>query len=194
MTLTVKQFTGDIWQMHDAGWYVTIPTNLFIKNDGEAVMGRGIALQATRKFPRCALWYGFHLKEHVRNTPDGRNPRLEDVSPEGYGLISVNHEWRALFLPVKTSWNQGARKTLIELSLKDLHRQLTNRYWQERDPVPGVAIPRLGCGNGMLDWESDVKPMMREFLLSLPDEVRAQVCIVHPTPDLIEEPPDWSSK
>lgn len=189
MTLTIKQYTGDIWNLWERGWYITIPTNLYLKADGEAVMGRGLALQATRRWPRVQLWYGFHLKEHVRRTPENRNPRMEDVDPNGFGLISLNHEWRALFLPVKTSWNQGARKTLIELSLKDLHRHLTNHNWSDDR---WVAIPRLGCGNGMLDWETDVKPMMREFLVSLPEDMRSRICIVHPTPDLEEPPPNWA--
>lgn len=189
VTLTVKQYTGDIWRMHEAGWYITIPTNLYVKENGEAVMGRGLAQQATQKFQRCALWYGYELKDHVRQVPDGRNPRMEDINEKG--LIAVHHDWRAVFLPVKTSWNQQARKGLIEKSLVCLARTI-----QRPDTTMsevGVALPRIGCGNGLLDWESDVKPMVREFLTSLSDEARARVCIVHPPPDLPPEPPpNWS--
>lgn len=187
MTLTVKQYTGDIWDMHGVGWHIVIPTNLYVKDNGEAVMGRGLALQATQRWPNLKVWYGYHLKEHVRRTPEGRNPRMEDINPPG--LLAIDNERNFICLPVKTSWNQGARKTLIEQSLKALADDMRKPILLEAS----IAIPRIGCGNGLLNWEEDVKPLVREFLISLPDEARARVCIVHPSPDLPPEPPpNWS--
>lgn len=174
MTVTVKQATGDIWSLHAQGYYVVIPTNLYVTKDGKAVMGRGLALQAAQKWPQSPLWYGFHLLEHIRSTPMGRNPHMEDINR--FDLLAVNHEWRLLFLPVKTSWQQQARKGLINASLDNLAILL------DKPVLNGVqlAIPRLGCGNGGLSWEKDVKPIIRPFLSSLSDENRARLVFVHP--------------
>lgn len=172
--LTVKQTTANIWRLHDAGYYVVIPTNLYVTKDGKAVMGRGLALQAAQKWPKAPFWYGFHLVEHIRSTPYGQNPHMEDINP--FDLLAVSPEWRAVFLPVKTTWQQQARKGLIEASLTNL------AYMLDKNVLKGVqlAIPRLGCGNGGLDWENDVKPIMRTFLEGLTDENRARLVIVHP--------------
>jgi len=37
-----------------------ITTNGFVKNNGEAVMGRGCAREAARKYPRLPLFWGIH--------------------------------------------------------------------------------------------------------------------------------------
>lgn len=172
--VSVKQATTDIWRFHEQGYYIVIPTNLYVTKDGKAVMGRGLALQAVQKWPQAPIWYGFHLIEHIRSTPYGRNPHMEDINP--YDLLAVNHEWRALFLPVKTTWQQQARKGLIEASLANLATLL------DKPVLKGVqlAIPRLGCGNGGLHWVIDVKPIMGPFLEGLTDENRARLVIVHP--------------
>ena len=36
--------------------------------------------------------------------------------------------------------------------------------------ITSIAFPRLGCGNGELDW-NDVKPLMEKYLKSLPIDV-----------------------
>jgi len=187
MTLTVKQWVGNLWAMHEAGWHIVIPTNLYAKADGQAVMGRGIALQAAQKWPDLKMWYGYHLTGHIRQTPEGRNPRMEDINEAD--LLAIDNERRLICLPVKTSWNQGARKGLIRSSLACLATMMTKPALQNAS----VAIPRIGSGNGLLDWEADVKPLVREFLVSLDDATRSRVCIVHPPPDLPPEaPPNWA--
>lgn len=142
-------------------------------------MGRGLALQAVQKWPKAAIWYGLHLMEHIRSTPYGRNPHMEDINP--YDLLAINHEWGALFLPVKTTWQQQARKGLIKASLDNLAILLDKPVLNDVQ----LAIPRLGCGNGGLSWESDVKPIMRPFLEGLTDENRARLVIVHPPEEFL---------
>jgi len=40
---------GDIWNLHKVGWII-IPTNGFVKKNGENVMGRGLAKQVKDKY------------------------------------------------------------------------------------------------------------------------------------------------
>src|SRR3990167_5974984 len=55
---------GDIWKIWDTGYYdaIVITTNGYIKQDGRAVMGRGIAKEARDKFPNLDARLGSKLK------------------------------------------------------------------------------------------------------------------------------------
>lgn len=46
----MKEVTGNIWDYHEKGYWIVITTNGTVKANGEAVMGRGVALQAKRKY------------------------------------------------------------------------------------------------------------------------------------------------
>ena len=40
----MKEVKGDIWNFYNKGYWIVIPTNGTVKRNGEAVMGRGVAL------------------------------------------------------------------------------------------------------------------------------------------------------
>lgn len=52
----MKEATGDLWTF-PADWRV-ITTNGFVKKNGECVMGRGCAKEATLRYPRIAKELG----------------------------------------------------------------------------------------------------------------------------------------
>ena len=41
----------------------------------------------------------------------------------------------------------------------------------EQLAIASVAFPQLGCGNGELDWESEIRPLMERYLGKLPIRV-----------------------
>ena len=45
--------------------------------------------------------------------------------------------------------------------------------------ITSIAFPQLGCGNGGLDWEGQVRPVMERSLGSLPVDV-----YIHVKPDV----------
>src|SRR5208283_3821699 len=59
--------------------------------------------------------------------------------------------------PTKRHWKGKARIEDIEAGLKDLVRVI------ERENIPSVAVPPLGCGFGGLKW-SDVEPRIQRAL------------------------------
>ena len=58
----MREVVGDIWDYHAKGHWVGITTNAVTKENGEAVMGRGIALQAAQRFPLLARQLGAKLR------------------------------------------------------------------------------------------------------------------------------------
>ena len=137
----MKETTGDIWDFHKQGKWIVITTNGTVKNNGEAVMGRGLALQAAKKFPGLALRLGKVIKQTG-------NYLHHDGST---GLI---------FFPVKHNWWERADMVLIEESTKELLDLFNNHITDY--PFP-IYLVRPGCGNGKLNWK-DVKPILEKYL------------------------------
>ena len=137
----MKEITGNIWDYHEKGHWIVITTNGTVKANGEAVMGRGVALQAKQKYPGLPYDLG------------------QEISKIG----NVLHHWGQeglLFLPVKHNWWERANISLIEKSIQQLKDFFDNTI---EDYSPPVYMVRPGCGNGGLDWE-DVKPILEKYL------------------------------
>lgn len=62
-----------------------------------------------------------------------------------------------LNFPTKQHWRSSSRLEWIEAGLKKFVAEHSERGINE------VSFPRLGCGNGGLDWD-DVRPMMEHYL------------------------------
>ena len=128
----MREVEGNLWD-YPADWRV-IPTNGFVKRNGAAVMGRGLALQATERFPGLAYVLGKELLEqgnHVHLLPE-------------FSLVTF---------PVKHNWWEDASLELIERSVKELKLLFVT------GDMLSVSLPRVGCGNGRLSWD-DVKPLL----------------------------------
>lgn len=126
------EITGNLFNV-ETDWLV-ITTNGFVKNNGRAVMGRGCALEAKTKIPDIDLRLGQCITAYGNTV---------------HKLTKWEGKWIIAF-PVKHHWIQDADMNLIMDSayrLKDL--------WYLNDK-PIVTLPRPGCGNGRLDWNSEV--------------------------------------
>jgi hypothetical protein len=135
---------GDIWEEAKSPAYIVIPTNGLVKNNGECVMGRGLAYQAKTKFPNLPKELGANIKKKGNTV---------FVFPE-YGIITI---------PVKHNWREKADLSLIEKSLYKL-RQL-------KMVMPETMyLSHIGCGNGKLSWEN-VKPIVKRYLGDLDNVV-----------------------
>lgn len=142
-------------------------------------MGRGLASQIVNKYPEVASIYGELLLGWVRpGVEPGKQVKLTDLND--LELIQVDFERHLIFFPTKLTWDLPSDLDLIGKSFAALKR------WMSNNPGVGkIALPRVGAGNGKLDWERQVKPVVRTFLESLEDEERAKLIIVHP-PDYLE--------
>lgn len=69
-----------------------------------------------------------------------------------------------LNFPTKVHWRNPSQIEWIELGLK----KFVDSY-QSRGII-SISFPRLGCGNGGLDWD-DVRPLMERYLAPLPIDI-----------------------
>lgn len=140
----IRTERGDIWACEKTH-LIVIPTNIGWKRTGENVMGRGLALQAERKYPQLPLWYGQQCEKRRTETP----------------VLGYEHAPLILF-PVKPlnedqpslSWKSKASLDLIERSARQL---------SELCPDWDIAVSLVGCGNGGLEM-ADVRPILDRHL------------------------------
>jgi len=72
------------------------------------------------------------------------------------GAIVYNVKKNIYSFPVKHKWFYKADLKLIKRSCKELVKLV------DRDEYKKVVLPRVGCGNGKLEW-IDVKPILKKY-------------------------------
>jgi uncharacterized protein YeaO (DUF488 family) len=135
----MKYLTKDLWVEIEENKYdmVCITTNGFVKKNGNAVMGAGIARQFRDKYGRAE----FILGEKITNC----------------GNI-VQHLMDNFFaFPVKHKWDEDADLALIEKSCLELVKLADMRKAEK------ILLPFPGVGNGKRSKE-EVTPIIERYL------------------------------
>lgn len=114
------------------------------------VMGKGLALEFKKRYPKM-------FEEYKKQCRDG------------WLYVGSFMLWRAkdhfvLNFPTKKHWKDPSSLIYVEAGLLSF----VNEY--ESYGVSSIAFPKLGCGNGGLDWKA-VKPVMERYLQELPIDV-----------------------
>lgn len=125
----------DLWL--NTSQFKCITTNSVIKANGHLVMGRGIALEASIKYPKLSFELGCLVKHY------GNNPFIMF----NYNIISF---------PTKHHWKDNSDINLIERSAK-----IISAFAKIYD-IKSISLPRPGCGNGHLRW-GDVAPILEKY-------------------------------
>jgi O-acetyl-ADP-ribose deacetylase (regulator of RNase III) len=114
------------------------------------VMGKGIALEFKNCYPEMFRYYQQLCDE-----------KILDVGK--LSLWKSEDKWILLF-PTKKHWRNPSKMEYIETGLQ----KFVQSYY--RFGIESIAFPRLGCGNGKLQW-SEVKPLMEKYLGELPIQI-----------------------
>ena len=145
---------------------LVITTNGFVKANGEAVMGRGIAKQIADALPFFPGALGALLKRHgncCHYVTDHNDVALVTMPVKHRAVMNdrtnvVEHAMYKFgygdFVP---GFYAKADLELIKCSAAQLASLADIHEWQT------IAIPRAGCGAGELEWE-DVEPVLQEYL------------------------------
>lgn len=119
------------------------------------VMGGGIALQFRTKYPAMNDVY-------KRKCDDG------DIEPGKMFIWLPHRNKRPVFIinfPTKRHWKNPSLLRDVSLGLDALAREIRARS------IGSVALPKLGCGCGGLDWEH-VRPLIEQKLGQLDCDVQ----------------------
>lgn len=115
------------------------------------VMGKGIALQFRQFYPEMYEQYRVLCKR-------------DQFHVGQLWLYRTPHKW-ILNFPTKHHWRDGSRLEDIEAGL----RKFTAVYAEQG--ITSASFPLLGSGLGGLDWQTQVRPLMEQYLDPLPINV-----------------------
>lgn len=134
----MKIVKDDIWDYLEKGYHIVVPTNGWVNKSGEAAMGRGVAFQAKKLYKNLSNAVGNLITKHGNKVFHFPNQKI-------------------VIFPTKVHWKGDASIDLIAESLKSLKVLL------EKNPELKVAMPKIGCGNGRLQW-NDVSQVINEII------------------------------
>ncbi len=126
---------------------VCVTTNGMIKNNGHAVMGRGIAKEADDRF-HLSLKLAYYLKKYGNRT----------FCMGAYTNETTGKQFTLITFPTKHDWRNDSDLDLIKASAENLVRICDNRG------ITKCYLTPVGCANGHLDWNTQVKPILQPIL------------------------------
>lgn len=114
-------------------------------------MGKGVALGFKRIYPEM-------FSQYQRYCESGQ------LTVGKLYLFKTDHKW-VLNFPTKKHWRAPSRRGYIEAGLKKFVQHYADIG------ITSIAFPALGCGNGELDYGTEVRPLMEKYLNDLPISV-----------------------
>jgi len=152
-----------------AGNLFTSPAQVLVNTvNTQGVMGKGIALQFKQTYPDM-------FKNYQSLCEKGK------IDIGVLWIYKTPHKW-ILNFPTKKYWRNPSKAEYIEIGLKKMSEKFNELG------IYSIAFPALGCGNGELDWDNTVKPLMEKYLNKIPADV-----FVHP-PLSKDEMPEHKNK
>lgn len=125
------------------------------------VMGKGIAKEFKKNFPEMFKVY---------------QERCEDRELKiGTLFLYRTPNKSVLNFPTKQHWRSPSKVEFIEAGLETFVASY------EKWGIDSVAFPQLGCGNGELNWEVQVRPLMERHLRQLPIRIYIHLSNVRTT-------------
>ena len=112
------------------------------------VMGKGVALEFKKRFPEMYRLYREHCKS-------GR------LRVGNLWLYRTPGRW-VLNFPTKVHWKAPSQPGYIRAGLEKLVATYRDRG------IDSISFPLLGCGNGRLNFDTQVRPLMEQYLRTLP--------------------------
>jgi len=115
------------------------------------VMGKGVAYEFKRIYPE--------MFEQYRVLCEQGKLQIGTL-----WLYKSRNKW-VLNFPTKKHWRNPSHPDYIRAGL-DKFRQIYVDWG-----IHSIAFPPLGCGNGELDFETQVRPLMEQYLHNLPIDI-----------------------
>ena len=160
--MTIEHRSGDLFSTDVEALVNTVNCN--------GVMGRGIALEFKKRYPKNFQAYREACirdevqpgKMFVFELPSTyHQPALSSMATELETEQPPEPRYIINF-PTKRHWRGKSRMEDIDSGLEALRQEIVDRN------IKSIAIPALGCGLGGLKWD-DVRPRIAEMLAKIGD-------------------------
>ena len=123
------------------------------------VMGKGVALMFKERFSK-------NMQEYAEACKSGEVQTGRVFVTSTNELLGVT--WIVNF-PTKQHWRNPSELPWIELGLEHLVKTYKSRG------ITSLAITPLGCANGQLNYQKDVRPLMHYWLNQM--DIPVHICI-----------------
>ena len=130
----MKYTKADIFRIKDAGYWVVNPVNTV------GVSGKGLALAFKNKY--MSSYYKY------KNACDNKTISTSKVF--------IDETEKIVYFATKEHWRNNSEIEYIVNGLKDL------RIQAERLNIKTIAMPKIGCGLGGLDFKKDVLDLIKD--------------------------------
>lgn len=175
----MKVIEGDLWEEllkgnHDA---VLIPTNGFVKKDGMAIMGAGVAKQACERYPGIARKLGTFLQHNMKMD----DPQWSEPWNVPYKIGTTESGTGIFSFPTKPSYvyPKDHNEHIMGRFHKDIGDQKRLPGWMAKSDLAlinrsaklisevcvgfkSIILPVVGTGHGELKTV-DVKPLLEKY-------------------------------
>lgn len=141
----IERYHKDLTIIPPSADAVCVTTNGMTKNNGDAVMGAGIARSFAEKYPSLPKILGEKLRTEGNH--------VHDITT----ITNTYKEQHIVSFPTKHHWKNDSDIALIKQSAKELKALADKNNWT------CIYLPRPGFGCGRLSW-LDVKPVIANIL------------------------------
>lgn len=117
------------------------------------VMGAGIAKQYKQRYPEM-----FDEYKHICNNNTKENYLSHGGDIWIWDYVDMFKQRKILCFATKVNWQYPSKIEWIERGLQNFVKNY--KKWN----ITSIAWPKLGCTNGKLNWETQVKPLMIKYL------------------------------
>lgn len=168
-----KIIKADLFAPKPWGSVIVIPVNAYVKNDGRAVMAKGCAGVARKKFKDIDANWGSALLSQGRLKGNAGLLKTEAV---GNHVTLIYDEPKIVAFPTQYHFtdvclggrwfSKKADLGLIDRSACELAVMADYYAWHS------IFLVAVGCGQGQRDFETEVRPILNEYL-----DDRFTICI-----------------
>lgn len=123
------------------------------------VMGAGIALEYKKRFPLMFSSYKTLCDNNL-------------LEPGKLHLHKVNDNRWILNFPTKIDWRNPTKMEYLEQGF-----QKFKETYKEKG-ITSIAFPHLGCQNGGLDFEKQLKPLMIRMLSDIDIDIKVYEYVI----------------
>jgi O-acetyl-ADP-ribose deacetylase (regulator of RNase III) len=145
--MSIRYLAKNEGLIHDDAQVLVCTTN------SVGVMGAGVAKVFREQIPKLFYRYREHCKKH---DPNDMVPYVF-VRPSGKFVYCLH---------TKKQWWFQSKLEYVEKGLQAFVE------WCRANEIQSAAMPPLGCGNGKLDFEKDVNPLIEKYLKESDIDVR----------------------